>query len=73
LWHHPYMELMALARDVFFYDLRDLSAPLGCLVRTNGIAKVNFYFMIEIVLVISSCYLIQDSERDSSTAYARRS
>jgi hypothetical protein len=58
----PGVGIRALARDVFFYDRRNPSTLLGGLVRTNGITKTNFYFMIDIVLVISTCYLIQDDD-----------
>lgn len=55
----PGAGIRALARDVFFYDLRDPSTLLGGLVLNPGITNANFYSMIEIVLIISSTYTIQ--------------
>lgn len=50
---------LSIARDVFFYDLRDLSSEPGGLVLNPGITNANFYSMIEIVLVLSSHYFVQ--------------
>lgn len=50
----------ARARDVFFYDLRDPSTLLGGLVLSPGVTNANFYSMVDIVLVISSTYFLQN-------------
>ncbi len=54
----------ARARDVFFYDLRDPDTLLGGLALTRGVTKANFYQMVEIVLVISNGYSLQNGEGD---------
>jgi hypothetical protein len=56
--------IRAIDRDVFFYDLKDLSTQLGGLVLTRGITNANFYAMINIVLVISSAYFLQNDNGD---------
>lgn len=58
----PGVGARARARDVFFYDRRDPCILLGGLVRTNGITNANFYAMVDIVLVVSTGYLIQDDD-----------
>lgn len=50
----------ARARDVFFYDLRDPYTLLGGLVLSPGVTNANFYSMVDIVLVISSTYFLQN-------------
>ncbi|KAL7625910.1 hypothetical protein AAE478_005134 [Parahypoxylon ruwenzoriense] len=55
----------ALARDVFFYDLRDPSDLLGGLVLNHGVTNANFYAMIGIVLVISSIYSLQNDKGET--------
>ena len=50
----------ALGRDVFFYDFKDPYTQLGGLVLTRGVTGANFYSMIDIVLVISSNYFLQN-------------
>ena len=54
-----------LARNVFFYDLRDLSILLGGLVLNPGVTNANFYSMIDIVLVISSTYFLQNDNSET--------
>lgn len=56
--------IRTIRRDVFFYDLKDLSTQLGGLVLTRGITNANFYAMIDIVLVISSAYFLQNDSGD---------
>jgi hypothetical protein len=55
----------ALARDVFFYDLRDLDALLGGLVLNRGVTNANFYTMVDIVLIISSPFFLQNDKGDT--------
>lgn len=52
----PGAGVRALARDVFFYDLRDPFTILGGLALTPGITNINFYSMVEIVLAISGIF-----------------
>ena len=54
-----------LARNVFLYDLRDLSILLGGLVLNPGVTNANFYSMIDIVLVISSTYFLQNDNGET--------
>jgi HNH endonuclease len=61
----PGAGVRALARDVFFYDLRDLSTLLGGLVLSPGVTNANFYAMIDIVLVIPSTYFLQDDNGET--------
>lgn len=60
----PGAGLRALARDVFFYDLRDPSTLLGGLVLNPGVTNANFYSMINIVLVITSTYSLQNDRNE---------
>src|SRR5690606_15023702 len=46
--------------DVFFSDIRDRSTILGGLVLENGVTNANFYAMVEIVLILSASYTIQN-------------
>lgn len=55
----------AIARDVFFYDLRDPSTLLGGLVLTPGITNANFYSMLDIILVISTTYSLQNDKSEA--------
>ncbi len=55
----------ALARDVFFYDLRDLDTLLGGLALNRGVTNANFYAMVNIVLVISGPFLVQNDEGET--------
>ncbi|KAL2020245.1 hypothetical protein VTK56DRAFT_8671 [Thermocarpiscus australiensis] len=60
----PPASTRAIRSDVFFYDLRDPSVQLGGLVLTPGVTNANFYSMIEIVIVISSDYFLQNDDRE---------
>ncbi len=55
----------ALARNVFFYDLRDLDTLLGGLVLNHGVTNTNFYALVEIVLIVSSTFFLQNDNGDA--------
>ena len=57
--------MTAILRNVFFYDLRDLDTLLGGLCLTHGVTNTSFYSMINIVLIISSDYFIQNEKGES--------
>ncbi|KAL7790393.1 hypothetical protein V8C37DRAFT_384200 [Trichoderma ceciliae] len=52
-------------RNVFLYDLRDLDTKLGGLFAAPGITNEDFYTMVEIVLIISSPYVLQDERGEA--------
>ncbi len=52
----------ALGRNVFFHDIRHPDTILGGLILSNGVTKANFYQMVEIVLIISEDYFLQNPE-----------
>lgn len=52
----------SVARDVFFYDIRYPDTTLGGLVLTPGVTNANFHSMIEIVLIMSSDYSVQNDK-----------
>ena len=55
----------ALARNVFFYDLRDPSTLLGGLVLNHGVTNANLYSMIGVVLIISDSYSLQNDSSET--------
>ncbi|KAK3941364.1 HNH endonuclease-domain-containing protein [Diplogelasinospora grovesii] len=61
----PGAGLRALGRNVFFYDLRDLDTLLGGLVLTPGVTNADFYAMVNIVLIISSSFLLQNDNGET--------
>lgn len=61
----PGAGLRALGRDVFFYDLRDPSTLLGGLVLNPGVTNANFYSMINIILIITSTYSLQNDNSET--------
>jgi hypothetical protein len=61
----PGVGVRAFLRDVFFYDLRDLDTLLGGLVLTPGVTNANFYAMVNVVLVISSTFFLQNDHGDT--------
>ncbi|ODA84327.1 hypothetical protein RJ55_02847 [Drechmeria coniospora] len=54
----------SLLRDVFIYDLRNLDSLLGGLTATPGITNANFYTMVEIIIVTSSPFFLQNNNRE---------
>lgn len=57
--------LRAILRDVFFFDFRDPLTLLGGLVLTPGVSSANFYSMIDIALVVSSTYFLQNDNGET--------
>ena len=55
----------AILRDVFFFDFRDPLTLLGGLVLTPGVTNANFHAMIDIVLVVSSTYFLQNDNGET--------
>ena len=55
----------AILRDVFFFDFRDPFTLLGGLVLTPGVTNANFHSMIDIVLVVSSTYFLQNDNGET--------
>ncbi len=47
-------------RDVHIYDFKNPSTVLGGLILENGITNANFYSMIEIIILFSSDFELQD-------------
>ncbi|KAI5843787.1 HNH endonuclease-domain-containing protein [Morchella snyderi] len=53
----------ALGRDVHIYAASDPTGPvLGGLILTNGVTNANFYSMVDIILILSSIYHLQDAD-----------
>jgi hypothetical protein len=57
--------LRAILRDIFSYDFRDPSTLLGGLVLTPGVTNANFHSMIDIVLVVSGTYFLQNDDGEA--------
>lgn len=57
--------LRAILRDVFFSDFRDPLTLLGGLVLTPGVTNANFHTMIDIALVVSSTYFLQNDNGET--------
>ena len=55
----------AILRNIFFFDFRDPFTLLGGLVLTPGITNANFYSMLDIALVISSTYFLQNDNGET--------
>ncbi|KAK3942302.1 hypothetical protein QBC46DRAFT_339755 [Diplogelasinospora grovesii] len=57
----------ALARDVFFYDIRDRNTVLGGLVLNPGVTNADFYTMINIVFIMSdsSTFFLRNGDGDT--------
>lgn len=54
----------ALGRDVNIYAASDPTGPvLGGLILTNGVTNANLYLMVDIILILSSIYHLQDANR----------
>lgn len=61
----PGAGVRALARVVFLHDIKDPATPLGGLVLNSGVTNANFYSMVDIVLVISSTYFLQNENGEA--------
>ncbi|KAH8147456.1 uncharacterized protein LAJ45_08613 [Morchella importuna] len=56
------MSNRSLGRNVHIYDASDPTGPvLGGLILTNGVTNVNLYSMVDIILILSSIYHLQDA------------
>ncbi|KAF1808661.1 hypothetical protein P152DRAFT_462221 [Eremomyces bilateralis CBS 781.70] len=49
-------------RDVHVYDANDSTTVLGGLVLTNGVTNSNFYSMVDILVLFTSCFELQHEE-----------
>lgn len=49
-------------RDVHIYDAKDPSTIIGGLILTNGVTNANFYSMVEILLLFTSNFELQDKD-----------
>jgi hypothetical protein len=47
-------------RDVHIYDTKDRTTVLGGLILTDGVTSTNFYSMVEILLLFTSSFELQD-------------
>lgn len=54
----------SILRNVFIYDLRDLTNLLGGLSLTPGITNSNFYDMIGVFLIIPASFFLQTDQGD---------
>lgn len=55
----------AIPRNVFFFDFKDPLTLLGGLYLTPGITNANFHSMIDITVVISSSYFLQNDNGET--------
>jgi hypothetical protein len=49
-------------RHVHIYDANDYTTVLGGLILTNGVTNANFYSMVEILILFTSNFKLQDEE-----------
>lgn len=56
----PAKDARSRCRNAFIYDLRDLDVLLGGLVVTPGVTNANFYAMVEIIVIASSSFFLQN-------------
>jgi hypothetical protein len=47
-------------RNVHIYDINDPTTVLGGLILTNGVTNANFYFMVEIFVISTNPFFLQD-------------
>ena len=52
----------SLGRDVHIYDTNDRTTVLGGLVLTNGVTNANFYSMVEILILFTSTFELQNED-----------
>jgi hypothetical protein len=51
---------LSAGRDVHIYDTKDCTTVLGGLILTNGVTRTNFYGMVEILILFTSSFELQD-------------
>jgi hypothetical protein len=61
----------SVGRDVHIHDANNADVVLGGLVLTPGVTNANFYSMVEILIIFTSSFILQDErgtkiERDDS-------
>jgi hypothetical protein len=49
-------------RNVHIYDTNDRTTALGGLILTNGVTNANFYSVIEILIVFTSTFELQNED-----------
>lgn len=52
----------SLGRDVHIYDASDRTTVLGGLILTNGVTNANFYSMVEILVLFTTAFELQNEE-----------
>ena len=50
----------SIGRDVHIYDTKDRTTVLGGLILTNGVTNTNFYSMVEILVLFTRNFELQD-------------
>jgi hypothetical protein len=49
-------------RNVHIYDAKNPTIVLGGLILSNGVTNANFYSMIEILIIFTSTFFLQDKD-----------
>ncbi|KAF1808140.1 hypothetical protein P152DRAFT_469182 [Eremomyces bilateralis CBS 781.70] len=52
----------SLGRDVHIYDADDRTIVVGGLILTNGVTNANFYSMVEMLVVFTTAFELQNEE-----------
>jgi hypothetical protein len=47
-------------RNVHIYDTNNPTVVLGGLILSNGVTNTNFYSMVEILIIFTSTFFLQD-------------
>ena len=47
-------------RNVHIYDANDPNTVLGGLILTNGVTNMNFYSMVEIIIIFSGSFSLRN-------------
>jgi hypothetical protein len=47
-------------RNVHIYDAKNPTVVLGGLILSNGVTNTNFYSMVEILIIFTSTFFLQD-------------
>ena len=47
-------------RNVHIYDANNPTVELGGLILSNGVTNANFYSMVEILIIFTSSFFLQD-------------
>jgi hypothetical protein len=52
----------SFGRDVHIYDTNDRTTALGGLMLTNGVTNANFYSMVEILILFTRTFELQNED-----------